>query len=101
MLVQIECTSLVGAKLVTVNLDSLNMSGVRLLDATNATQVIDTIRPGETGTATFHLEALRTGRVTASTLELVGAGGIVSGRQLLLKAGISEQGVPLSPDTLI
>ena len=65
------------------------------------TQVIDTIPPGDVGTATFRLEAMRTGRVTASTLELSGEGGLVSGRKVSLRAGVGELGEPLSPDTLI
>jgi hypothetical protein len=99
--VQIHNTSQVHANLVTVSLDPRNLSGARLLHAADARQVVETIGAGDSATVTFTLEALRTGQVTASTLDLEGAEGIVSGQRLSLRAGVSEQGVPLSPDTLI
>jgi hypothetical protein len=99
--VQIRNTSLVDANLVTVSLDPRNMTGARLANPAHASQTIPTIRAGDSATVTLRLEALRTGRVTASTLELAGEAGVVSGRRLSLKTGVSEQGVPLSSDTLI
>ncbi|BBO87549.1 Ig-like domain-containing protein [Desulfosarcina ovata] len=99
--VHIQNTSQVAANLVTVSLDPRNLSGARLMDSEDAVQLIETIPAGESGTATFPLEALRTGQVTATTLELSGEDGIVTGRHFYLKAGVSEQGVPLSPDTLL
>ena len=98
---QLHNTSQVPANLLTVSLDPRNMTGARLLDETQATQVVDTVLPGESGTVTFRLEAMRTGQVTASTLELSGAEGHVSGRRVSLRAGVGELGQPLSPDTLI
>ena len=56
---------------------------------------------GQAPTTNALKQALRTGRVTASSLDLQNAGGIVSGRRLSLSVGVSEQGVPLSPDTLL
>lgn len=99
--VQVRNTSLVDANLVTVSLDEANLSGADLGETTENPQIIDTLPAGETATLIFGLEALRTGRVTASTLELVGEGGKVSGRRLAFRTGVSEQGVPLSPDTLL
>ncbi len=101
MSVHIQNTSLVPANLVTVSLDPRNLSGARFIDPKDSTQLIETILPGDTGIATFRLEAMRTGQVIASTLEMTGEKGIVSGRNIRLVAGVSEQGAPLSPDTLI
>ena len=99
--VQIRNTSLVDANLVTVSLDPRNMTGARLADPSQSSQTIPTIRAGDSATVTLRLEALRTGRVNASTLELAGETGVVTGRRLSLRTGVSEQGVPLSSDTLI
>jgi hypothetical protein len=101
MMVHLQNTSQVAANLVTVNLDPRNLSGARLLDPEDATQLIETIPAGDSGTVIFPLEAMRTGQVIASTLELSGETGIVTGRRIMLCAGVSEQGVPLSPDTLL
>ena len=101
LIAHIQNTSNVDANLVSVSLDAANLSGARLLDPADATQTVDTIPAGESATVTFPLEALRTGQVTATTLELQGAENIVSGRRLSVRTGISEDGVPLSPDTLI
>jgi hypothetical protein len=101
LLVHLQNTSQVDANLVTLSLDPRNLSGARFIDPEDASQLIETIPPGESADVTFRLEALRTGQVTASTLELDDEVGAVSGRRLSLRAGVSEQGVPLSPDTLI
>ena len=101
LVAQIQNTSLVAANLVTISLDPPNLSGARLLNPEDTTQIVDTIPAGDSATIVFTLEALRTGQVNASTLEVVGASGIVDGRRLSLRAGISEDGVPLSSDTLI
>jgi hypothetical protein len=99
--VHLQNTSKVPANLVTVSLDPRNLSGARFVDPDESTQIIETIPPGESGAVTFWLEAMCTGQVTASTLELSGEEGIVTGRRISLRAGVSEQGVPLSPDTLL
>jgi hypothetical protein len=99
--VQLQNTSQVDANLVTVSLDPRNLSGARFLDPEDASQLIETIPPGDSGTVTFQLEALLTGQVIASTLEIEDQGGVVSGRRITLRGGVSEQGVPLSPDTLL
>ena len=101
LVIHLQNTSLVDANLVTVSLDPRNLSGARFIDPEDASQLIETIPPGESGSVTFRLEALRTGQVTASTLELDDDVGAVSGRRLSLRAGVSEEGVPLSPDTLL
>ena len=102
LVAHIENTSLVDANLVTVSLDSPNLSGARLLDPHASSHTIDTIPAGDSATVVFTLEALRTGQVTASSLQVAGeVGDLVSGRRLSLSAGVSEQGVPLSADTLL
>jgi hypothetical protein len=101
LIVQIRNTSLVDANLVTVSLDPRNLTGARLANPQHASQTIPTIKAGDSASVTLRLEALRTGRVNASTLELAGETGIVTGRRLSLRAGVSETGVPLSSDTLI
>ena len=101
MAVQVRNTSQVDANLVTVSLDPANLTGARLLDPEDAAQTIETLGAGDSATLIFPLEALRTGQVTASTLELVDEAGVVSGRRLAFRTGVSAQGVPLSPDTLI
>lgn len=101
LLVHIQNTSSVDANLVTVSLDPRNLSGARLVNNADARQVIDTIHAGDSETVTFLLESQTTGRVNASMLELAGAAGVVSGRSIALSAGVSEQGAPLSSDTLI
>ena len=98
---QLKNTSKADANLVTISLDPRNLTGARFVNLADASQVIETIRAGDSASVTFRLEALRTGRVNASTLELAGAGGIVTGRRLSLRAGVGEQGQPLSPDSLI
>ncbi|MGH9347048.1 MAG: hypothetical protein ACRD26_07255, partial [Vicinamibacterales bacterium] len=101
LIVQIQNTSQVAANLVTVRLDPRNLTGARLLNAADASRVIDTIPAGDSGSVTFRLEALRTGKVTATTLEIAGDEGTVTGRRFSLRAGVGELGTPLSPDTLI
>ncbi len=97
----LQNTSDVDANLVTVCLEERNLSGARFVDSDDSCQLIETIFPGESGVAVFPLEALRTGRVNASTLELDGEGGVISGRRISLVTGIGESGAPTSPDTLI
>ncbi|MDH4017764.1 MAG: hypothetical protein OEV20_10540, partial [Actinomycetota bacterium] len=99
--VELRNTSRVDANLVTVGIDPRNLSGARFVDPDTASRLIEQIPAGDSASLVFELEALRTGQVTASTLELDDPSGIVSGRRLSLRAGVSEQGVPLSPDTLL
>ena len=102
LVAHVQNTSLVDANLVTVSLDPPNLTGARLLNAADASQTIDTIPAGDSATLTFRLEAQRTGRVTASTLQISGEDAdAVNGRRLSLSAGVTEQGAPISPDTLI
>ena len=99
--VHIQNTSQVDANLVTVCLEPRNLTGARFVDEDDSCQTFDTIGAGNSAAAIFELEALRSGRVTASNVDVEGEAGVVSGRRLSLVAGVTESGVPLSPDTLI
>ena len=102
LVAHIENTSQTDANLVTVSLDGPNLTGARLIDGGDGSQTVDTIAAGDSATLVFTLEALRTGQVTASSLRITGeAGDLVTGRRLSLASGVSEDGVPLSPDTLL
>lgn len=85
---------------VTANLVSLTMPGSRLIGTrllTDETVSFETISPGESRTAHFHMLSLQTGEVRATAFR---AEGNVTGK-FVLTAGIGEQGIPLSPDTLV
>jgi hypothetical protein len=81
------------ANLVQVNLDRRSISGADLVN--DPTQVLDTIRPGDSATATFRLHSKRTGAIVATTIE-----SEVSGR-FELRTSVGELGIPMSPNTLV
>jgi hypothetical protein len=85
---------------VTANLVSLTMPKTRLVGTSllsDETVSWETIEPGESVTAQFHMQANETGKIRASAFE---ADSNVSGR-FVLTAGVGEKGIPLSPDTLV
>jgi hypothetical protein len=85
---------------VTANLVSLTMPKTRLVGTillSDETVSWETIEPGESVTAKFHMQANETGKIRASAFE---ADSNVSGR-FVLSVGVGEQGIPLSPDTLV
>jgi hypothetical protein len=85
---------------VTANLVSLTMPATRLVGTSllsDETVSWETIEPGESVTAKFHMQANETGKIRASAFE---ADGNVSGR-FVLSVGVGEKGIPLSPDTLV
>ncbi len=88
-------TSPVDANLVSLTLPQTRLVGTELLSG--ETVSFETIGSGESGTATYHLRAKRTGRIRASAFE---ADGNVAGK-FVLTAGVGEEGIPLSPDTLV
>ncbi|MEQ1870326.1 MAG: Ig-like domain-containing protein, partial [Vicinamibacterales bacterium] len=83
------------ANFVSVNLFPGNISGATLDD--DAVKNIDAIDPGDSKTVTFKLISLRTGKVTAATLDSEDS---VQGR-FVLKSAVGELGVPLSPDSFV
>ncbi len=88
-------TSQVDANLVSLSLDPLGVSGATLLSDSRVE--FQTIPAGESATATFHLQAQRTGQVTATSV--ASADGVLG--RFTLRAGVGELGLPLSPDTLV
>jgi len=93
--VTVTNTSESPANFVSLNLNPQQVSGATL--SGEPTRTFDSIPPGDSQVATFNLVALRTGRVTAATLE---SDGQVAGR-FEFKTGIGEFGIPLSPDSLV
>jgi len=84
---------------VDANLLSLTMPATRLIGTSllsEETISFAVIASGESKTAIFHMMAKETGQVSASAFA---AEGNVSGK-FVLTAGVGEQGIPLSPDTL-
>jgi hypothetical protein len=88
-------TSPVDANLVSVILPKNNVIGAKLL--TDESISFETIKPGQSETVRYHLESLVTGRVSATAMEMEGN---LKGR-FMLTVGVGEQGIVLSPDTLV
>jgi hypothetical protein len=88
-------TSPVAANLVSLTMPSSQLIGTRLLSEETAS--FETIAPGESVTALFHMLSLETGRVRAAAMEVEGS---VKGK-FVLTAGVGEKDIPLSPDTLV
>jgi hypothetical protein len=84
----------VDANLVSLTMPSTRLIGTSLLS--DETISFEIIASGESKTARFHMMAKETGKITASAFA---AEGNVSGK-FVLTAGVGEQGIPLSPDTL-
>ena len=81
---------------VIARLNSNSVSGAELIDSEQKS-ITDTIEPGSSGTIRWHLRSQTTGQVTA-TYTKVGE-DIKSG--IILKTGVGDRNVPLSPDSLI
>jgi len=84
-----------AANLLSVSLPVTSVSGATLIS--DPTVQLGTLEPGETATATFQLEAQRTGSITFSQLT---SDADITGR-FRLRMGIDERGVALSPNTLV
>jgi hypothetical protein len=87
-------TSPVAANLVSLTMPASRLIGTSILS--EETVSFETIEPAESETAKFRMLSLETGRVRASAFA---AEGNVTGK-FVLTAGVGEQGIPLSPDTL-
>lgn len=82
---------------VSLSLDKARLGSVKLVDDGEATQSVDTLKPGETATFKFHLRALRNGEVRSSYLFAQdGVGGTFQ-----LNTGLGERNIRLNPDTLV
>ncbi|MCP5050858.1 MAG: hypothetical protein GY940_27080, partial [bacterium] len=88
-------TSPVTANLVSLTMPDSRLMGVQLMG--EETVSFETILPGESKTALYHMLSLTTGEVRASAFE---AQGNVTGK-FVLSASVGEKGIPLSPDTLV
>ena len=96
LFITITNTSKSLANLVSTHLDSHALSGAAFAPGEDPDRQIDTILPGSSATVKYRLISQRTGRVTATAF----ASEDVKGR-FILRAGVGELGIPLSPDTLV
>jgi hypothetical protein len=93
-------TSTVRANQVTLSIDAASVTGATSLDAApgiDPAVALGDITAGESADARFRFQATRTGRVVASSFT---SDGSVVGA-LRLRAGVTNDGTPLSPDTFI
>ena len=84
------------ANFVSLRLDPRALSGAVFAGDEDPEKQIETILPGSSATIKYRLVAQRTGKVTATAT----ASEEVKGR-FILRAGVGELGIPLSPDSLI
>ncbi|MEJ2698984.1 MAG: hypothetical protein P8Z70_04900, partial [Desulfuromonadales bacterium] len=96
LFVTVTNTGKTVANLVSVNLDPRAISGAVLADGEQADKEIETILPGDSATVEYHLVSQRTGAVTATVFESEDVKG-----RFNLRTGVGENGIPLSPDSLI
>jgi hypothetical protein len=95
MFMTLTNTARVNANLVSLTMPKARLIGTELLSAERVEW--ETILPGESQVAKFHMRSKQTGKVRATAFQ---AEGSVRG-QFILTAGVGEQGIPLSPDTLV
>ena len=88
-------TSPVPANLLSLTLPKSRLIGTELLSDERVE--FTTLPAGESATAKYHLRSLQTGKVSATAFA---AEGPVKG-SFVLTAGVGEQNIPLSPDTLV
>ncbi|TFG79574.1 MAG: hypothetical protein E4H23_05385, partial [Chrysiogenales bacterium] len=88
-------TSKATANLVSLTMPKARLIGTELLSSERIE--FETIPPGESQVGKFHMRSRQTGKVRATAFAAEGA---VRG-QFILTAGVGEQGIPLSPDTLV
>lgn len=91
----IKNTSDVPANLVSISLDPRGVSGAELLSS--PTVKVDTILPQSSATVSFQLRSRVTGKVSATVFP---TDENVVGR-FILRTGIGDNNIPLSPDTLV
>ena len=90
-------TSGTPANFFSLALDPLGLMGVRLAEGETGRRTVETLAPGETYDFAFELVATANGEVRA-TVYLADAG--INGA-FLLRTGVGDTGIPLSPDTLV
>lgn len=85
------------ANLLSLRLNARSLSGTRPADGQEDVQRLETLAPRDSHTFEFRMVSQQTGKVSATVL-LADDG--LNG-QFLLTTGVSEEGVPLSPNTLV
>lgn len=98
--VSVANTSTVLANDVTIAIDAASLTGAEAVGVppgTDPAAPLGDIPPGESRLAKFALKAKRTGRVVASAFT---SDGPVVG-SLRLRTGVTNDGIPLSPDSFI
>lgn len=98
--VSVANTSTVRANDVTIAIDAASLTGAEAVGVpagTGPAAPLGDIPPGESRLAKFALKAKRTGRVVASAFT---SDGPVVG-SLRLRTGVTNDGIPLSPDSFI
>lgn len=98
--VSVANTSTVRANAVTISIDAASLSGadaVGVPPGADPAAALGDIPPGESRLAKFPLRARRTGRVVASAFT---SDGPVVG-SLRLRTGVTNDGIPLSPDSFV
>ncbi|TAK03476.1 MAG: hypothetical protein EPO39_11995, partial [Candidatus Manganitrophaceae bacterium] len=83
------------ANLVSISLDPRGVSGAELIG--DSTVQIETLLPHASATVSFKLKSKVTGKVTATVFQSDDA---IKGK-FILRAGVGDNGIPLSPDTLV
>jgi len=91
-------TGITPANLVQVTLNQNSISGAILAPGQNQTVPLNTILPGQSATAIYHMIAETTGQIVFS--DITTSDNSVVGR-FNFTMGVDAQGVPLSPDTLV
>ncbi len=97
LFITITNTSKSIANLVSTHMDPRALSGAVMVAGEDPDKRIDTILPGSSATVKYRLLSQRTGKVTATAFV---ADPNVTGR-FVLRVGVGELGIPLSPDSLI
>ncbi len=98
--VTVANTSTVLAQEVSISIDAASITGatpVGVPQGVDPVAALGSIPPGESRLAKFSFHATRTGRVVASSFT---SDGPVVG-SLRLRMGVTNDGIPLSPDTFI
>jgi len=96
LFITVTNTSQVIANLVSVYLDPRALSGAAFVANETSDKHIDTIKPGSSATVRYRLVSQKTGAVTATAFESEDVKG-----RFILRTGVGEKGIPLSPDSLI
>ncbi|MBI4583457.1 MAG: carboxypeptidase regulatory-like domain-containing protein [Planctomycetes bacterium] len=90
-------TSQTDANLFRIRLSERSLTGTVLVPGTPSGFTRDSLKAGESETFEFRLESRRTGSVGGTVFQ---ADDGITG-SFVLTAGVSERGIPLSPDTLV